>query len=266
MNQALLNEPALETISSPDTTFSLTAEEIQRFHDEGYLGPYAAVTPDEMAEIRYHIDTVVLQKDGPNPKSRLQSRHMDSRVVCDLACHPAIIGRMRSLYGNDLVMWATNFFNKEPGGSEIPWHQDLNYWPLEPLINISAWLAIDDVKIDNSCVQVLPRSHKKVVPHIGSTDGMAFSEMADPAHFDTSGLVNMELKPGEFFLFNEKTLHHSEPNRSNRRRMGMSVRVTLPIVRINDDAPPLHPGLASILASGRDDLGFKRLMERPLMP
>jgi len=44
------------------------------------------------------------------------------------------------------------------------------------------------------------------------------------------------------------------------------VRVTLPIVRINDDAPPLHPGHASILASGRDDLGFKRLMERPLMP
>ncbi len=95
---------------------------------------------------------------------------------------------------------------------------------------------------------------------------MAFGEMADPDSFQTDGLVNMVLKPGEFFLFNEKTLHHSEPNRSNRRRMGMSVRVTLPIVRIEDDIPPLHEGHASIVVSGRDTFGFKRLMERPQTP
>jgi ectoine hydroxylase-related dioxygenase (phytanoyl-CoA dioxygenase family) len=263
MTTTVLEQPATQAASTSKQDFSLTQEEIRRFHDEGFLGPYAAVTPEEMAGIRNHIDTVVLQKDGPNPKTRVQSRHMDSRVVCDLACHPAIIGRMRSLYGNDLELWATNFFNKEPGGSEIPWHQDQNYWPLEPIINISAWVAIDDVGIDNSCVQVLPRSHKKVVTHITSTEGMAFGEMADPKAFSTDGLVNMVLKPGEFFLFNEKTLHHSEPNRSQRRRMGMSVRVTLPMVRIADDIPPLHPGHASILVSGKDTFGFKRLMERP---
>jgi ectoine hydroxylase-related dioxygenase (phytanoyl-CoA dioxygenase family) len=266
MNSSLLEKPQQSASSTRSEENTLSQEEIKRFHDEGYLGPCVAVTPDAMAGIRNHIDTVVLQKDGPNPKTRLQSRHMDSRVVCDLACHPAIIGRMRSLYGPDLVMWATNFFNKEPGGSEIPWHQDLNYWPLEPLINISAWIAIDDVKIDNSCVQILPGSHKKVVPHIRSTEGMAFGEMADPNFYDPTGLVNMELKPGEFFLFNEKTLHHSEPNRSSRRRMGMSVRVTLPIVRIGQDGPPLHPGHAALLASGRDTMGFNRLMEKPQTP
>jgi ectoine hydroxylase-related dioxygenase (phytanoyl-CoA dioxygenase family) len=267
MNQALLEQPARQTSSSSlVNSHELTREEINRFHEEGYLGPYTAVTPEVMADIRNHIDTVVLQKDGPSPKSRFQSRHMDSRVVYDLASHPAIIDRMRSLYGNDLVLWATNFFCKEPGGSEIPWHQDLNYWPLEPLINLSAWIAIDDVKIDNSCVQILPRSHKKSIPHIASTDGMAFSEMADSHYFKTDNLVNMELKPGEFFLFNEKTLHHSEPNRSQRRRMGMSVRITLPIVKIEDDLPPLHPGHASIVVSGRDDMGFKRLTLAPETP
>jgi ectoine hydroxylase-related dioxygenase (phytanoyl-CoA dioxygenase family) len=244
--------------------YKLSDDEIKRFHQEGYLGPYAAYSLEEMAGIRHHIDTVVMQKDGPNPRTRAQSRHMDSKVIFDLASHPAIIGRMRSLYGNDLILWATNFFTKEPGGNEIPWHQDLNYWPLEPLINISAWVAIDDVKIDNSCVQILPRSHKKVVPHITSTDGMAFGEMADPNYFTTDGLVNMELKPGEFFLFNEKTLHHSEPNRSQRRRMGMSVRVTVPMVRIEHDGPPLHPGHAAIQVSGLDSMGFKRLMKPPV--
>ncbi|PTX97531.1 hypothetical protein DB346_21300 [Verrucomicrobia bacterium LW23] len=244
--------------------FALTAAEVERFHKEGYLGPFAAVSPEEMAGIREHIDTQVIPRQGPNPRTPLQSRHMDSRVVYDLATAPAIIDRMASLYGPNLVLWATNFFCKEPGGKEIPWHQDQNYWPLEPIINISAWIAIDDVRIDNSCVQVLPGSHKKVVQHVASRDGMAFGEEADPRGFSTDGLVNMELKPGEFFLFNEKLLHHSEPNRSNRRRMGMSVRVTIPIVRINHDVPPLHPGHHAMLVRGEDYMGFIRLGEPPV--
>jgi hypothetical protein len=250
-------------MSLVSTNYVLSPSEVKFFHDNGYLGPFSAVSLDEMASIREHIDTQVLTRNGPSP-SILQSRHMDSKVVYDLASHPAIIDRMASLYGPDLILWATNFFNKEPGGKEIPWHQDLNYWPIEPLLNISAWIAIDDVKVDNSCVQILPKSHKKVVPHIPSRDGMAFGEEADERYFDTSNLINMELKPGEFFLFNEKLLHHSEPNRSTRRRMGMSVRVTLPIVNIEQDRSPLHPGHCAILVKGEDYMGFNRLMEPPV--
>ena len=241
----------------------LSTAEIDQFHDQGYLGPYAALTPDQMADVREHIDSRVLTSDGPNPRTRLQSRHMDSKVVFDLASHPAILDRMAALYGPDLILWATNFFNKEPGGSEIPWHQDLNYWPLEPLLNISAWIAIDDVRVDNSCVQIIPGSHKKVLHHVKSREGMAFGEEADPDAFGTAGLLNMEMNPGEFFLFNEKLLHHSEPNRSQRRRLGMSVRVTLPIVKIQQDIPPLHPGHRAVLVRGHDTMGFNRLMEPP---
>ena len=241
----------------------LSAEEVARFHEQGFLGPHTAVSPDEMAVIRERIDHEVLKRDGPNPRNRVQSRHMDSKVVFDLASHPAIVDRMASLYGPHLLLWASYFFVKEPGGSEIPWHQDLNYWPLEPIINISAWIAIDDVKIDNSCVQILPGSHKKIVPHVKSRDGMAFGEEADERYFSQDKIVNMELEPGEFFLFNEKLLHHSEKNRSNRRRMGMSVRVTIPIVKIQHDVAPLHPGHAAILLRGEDYMGFNRLIAPP---
>lgn len=247
--------------SSQPLLYPLSQEEIDFFREKGYLGPYTAVSPEEMAVIREHIENKLLLRDGPNPRTRLQSRHMDSHVICDLASHPAILDRMEGLYGPHLILWATNFFNKEPGGAEIPWHQDLNYWPLEPLINISAWIAIDDVRVDNSCVQVLSGSHKKIVPHVRSREGMGFGEEADPQYYSTENLVNMELKPGEFFLFNEKLLHHSEPNRSNRRRMGMSVRVTIPIVKIQQDIPPLHPGHAAVLVRGEDYMGLNRLME-----
>lgn len=242
----------------------MSREEIESFHNNGYLGPFALISPDEMRELEPEIEEKVFQTEGPVPGAPIKSRHMDSPLVYDLVSRPEIIDRMASLYGNDLILWATYFFDKAPGGKEIPWHQDGNYWPLEPVINISAWIAIDDVTIENSCVQVIPGSHKQIVPHIKSTEDMAFAEMADPQFVDTSKAVNIELKPGEFFLFNEKTLHHSEPNRSLKRRRGMTVRVTIPIVKIDHEIPPLHPGHKAILVSGKDYMGFNQLCAPPL--
>lgn len=245
------------------SAFSLSQEEVHFFHKNGYIGPFAACSVDEMADIRAEIENI-LKTQGPNPKQKLQCRHLDQPVVYNLATRPEIVDRMKSLYGNDLILWATYFFNKEPGGSEIPWHQDLNYWPLEPVVNISAWVAIDNVTPENSCVRIIPGSHKKVLPHIKSTDGMAFQEMTDPNYFDASKAIEMPLKPGEFFLFNEKLLHQSNKNISNMRRLGMSIRVTVPFVKIEHDISPLFPGHSAILISGKDTMGFNRLAEPPV--
>jgi ectoine hydroxylase-related dioxygenase (phytanoyl-CoA dioxygenase family) len=243
---------------------TLTREEIASFHDNGFLGPYALSTPDEMAILRAEIERDVLTTDGPSPRTRVQARHMDKRVVYDLCTHPAIVERMAALYGNDLVLWASYFFNKESGGKEIPWHQDFNYWPIEPLVNISAWIAIDPVTTENSCVRIIPGSHKKIVPHIPSRDGMAFGEEADPAQVDESKAIDMELAPGEFFLFNERLLHQSNANRSNKRRMGLSVRVTVPFVKVYHDTGPLFVGHKNMVIRGTDGMGFNRLADPPM--
>jgi ectoine hydroxylase-related dioxygenase (phytanoyl-CoA dioxygenase family) len=243
--------------------FRLTPAELTHFHEQGYLGPYALCSPDEMAAIRTRIEAEVLTTDGPNPKTRLQCRHLDQRFLYDLCAHPAILDRAESLFGPDLVLWATYFFNKEPGGSEIPWHQDFNYWPLEPVVNLSAWLAIDPVTVENSCVNLIPGSHKKIIKHLPSRDGMAFGEEADPAQVDASKAIPMELKPGEFFLFNERTLHQSHKNTSQKRRLGMTMRITVPFVKITHDFSPLFPGHANIQLRGTDSLGFNRLTLPP---
>ena len=57
----------------------LTREEVDFFVENGYLGPYAAMPPAEMASIRREIEEQVLTTDGPKPRSRMQSRHMDQR-------------------------------------------------------------------------------------------------------------------------------------------------------------------------------------------
>ena len=95
---------------------------------------------------------VILKTDAPDHKNRVHNRHLDYPLIYELATHPSIVERMTSLYGPDLLLWRTNFFVKEPGAKEIPWHQDFNYWPLEPPIIISAWIAIDSATLENSCL------------------------------------------------------------------------------------------------------------------
>ncbi len=246
-----------------DPQYQLSRADVDAFVADGYLGPYAAMPPDEMAVVRREIDETVLTSDGPNPRSRGQSRHMDQPVVYDLATHPAIIERIACLLGPDLIVWATNFWLKNPGGAEIPWHQDINFWPLEPPLNTSAWIAIDEVTVENSCVQIIPGSHRQSLPHTRSPEGVAFGKMADPDSFDAGDAINMELKPGEFFIFSERTLHRSSRNTSQKRRLGISIRVTLPNVHVFQDDSPLHPGHTAIVARGRDVMGFNRYAGRP---
>lgn len=247
----------------PATTGSceLTGTEVLRFMDEGYLGPFTLCTPREMGPIREVIEREVLTAPGlsGNP---IQSRHLDCRVVYDLCSHPAIVERMAGIFGPDLVLWRSNFFAKEPGAKEIPWHQDFQYWPIEPALNISAWIAIDPATVENSCVQIIPGSHKQIVPQIKSPAEMALPTMTDPTALDASRKIDMQLEPGQFFLFNERTVHRSEPNRSVTRRIGLAVRVTIPIVKVYHEQ--LFEHHAVIILRGEDRMSFNRVTQPPL--
>ena len=55
--------------------------------------------------------------------------------------------------------------------------------------------------VENAYVQIIPGSHKRMVRHIDAPEGVAFGQMADPSFFDETQLINMELRPGDFFLF-----------------------------------------------------------------
>lgn len=45
--------------------YRLDREAVIQFHRQGYLGPFQARTPEEMDEIRRHIDEEVLTTSGP---------------------------------------------------------------------------------------------------------------------------------------------------------------------------------------------------------
>ena len=163
-------------------------------------------------------------------------RHLDNRTVYDICAHPEIVDRVASILGPDLVVWHSRVFHKRHDEPPIPWHQDGVYWSLEPLVSVSAWIAIDAAERANACVEVIPGSHLRRLPHVRTSTAGRFGHQADPDHVDASTAVAIELEPGEFFLFDTWVLHSSVANTSGRRRTALSVRYTTPDVTVAANA------------------------------
>jgi len=233
---------------------SLSPAEIRQYHDEGYLGPYVLCSPAQMAELRAKIVDEVLPTLMARPDKQ---RHLDARVVYDLCTHPAVLDRIESLVGPDVLLWQSRIVTKEPGAKLITWHTDDNYLKIEPRLNFSAWIALDETTEQNGAVRLMPGTHKLTIPHIPSTGDVYSPMQADPRYFDENGrVVEMRLQPGEFFLFTDRTLHQSGPNHTAQARIGLAVRFTVPLVRIDHD-------LGVLVVRGQDRLGFNEIVQPP---
>jgi polysaccharide pyruvyl transferase WcaK-like protein len=259
-----LSSTAVKAATATPSSMKLSPDEIETFHQHGYVGPFTAFEPVEMERVKAIIDQQVLPTPTQYCPFGLRCRHLDSRTVYDLCSAPAIIDRMASIHGPDLILWNSNLFDKPPATreqmEEYPWHQDHYNWNMEPVLNISAWLAITPATVENGCVELIPGSHRQIIPSTLDTDAdlsLRFGGVAsDPAYVDPSRKVAMTLSPGQFFLFNERILHHSNPNRSHERRLGLAIRVTVPTVRVTEPFP-------GILVRGSDHVGINRLVEPP---
>ena len=259
-----LNKPLEQLMSNALNQFTLSTEEIASFRKNGYLGPFKAFEPDEML----HVQQVIMDRIIPTPTPYcpfgLRVRHLDSATIFDLCAAPEIIGRVSSLFGPDIILWNSNIFNKPPAKAglmeEYPWHQDHYNWQMEPVLNISAWLAITPATTENGCVEVIPESHKLTIPPVLDTDpqlSIRFGGVAsDPSYVDETKKVSLTLEPGQFFLFNERILHHSNPNRSRQSRLGLAMRFTVPIVEVSESFP-------CVLISGEDKMGFNQFVDKP---
>jgi ectoine hydroxylase-related dioxygenase (phytanoyl-CoA dioxygenase family) len=252
------NKSMTACISAP-----LTRGQVLEYYRDGYLGPIMVVPPEDMEQIRRRIDLEVFSSAGPNPNqhgSRIHCRHLDHPFLMDLLRAPVLIDIARSLLGDDVMVWSSNFWVKPPGGTAVPWHQDIDYWPLNPQLNITLWLAIDPTSRENGCLQVIPTSHRSRYEHRQVAGQMLDRE----AQFASDGLpapVPLEMQPGECVLFNERILHHSAPNVSSQRRTGLGIRLTAPFVHVDQDGPVLYPAHRCVMLTGKDRFGLNRLLE-----
>jgi non-heme Fe2+,alpha-ketoglutarate-dependent halogenase len=253
----------------------LSPEERAAFARDGFAGPFTALPPDAMAASHAAL-TQALRDPSPVygfPTAR--DHHLGYRTLYEVAAHPAIVARVASLLGPDVLLWRSTIFRKLPGAGRVIWHQEHDLRghrgtpALDPPRNITAWLAFTEATRENGCVQVFPASrHALLVRRPVAKGAGIFGHDYVFENLPETQPVPMGVGPGQFFLFDEKVVHGSDPNTSATERSGISIRFTATHTRIHHGMRVDGQGLPlrrwhAILVSGRDDFGHNKLGPPP---
>lgn len=106
------------------------------------------------------------------------------------------------------------------------WHQDSPYWPiLQPKTSeLTAWVALDDVDLENGCMQMVPGSHKwgDQIEFL-HTLGKDFEAMPDEFEGRKIAVVPTPVKAGQVHFHHPLTWHGSNQNLSGRPRRAIAL-------------------------------------------
>ena len=219
----------------------LKNQQIDSYHENGYLMPLDLFTNDEATEIRTCIENLEASHDHDIAGNTLnQFFRINGQVVipfmAEIAKTPALLDAIEDLLGPDLMVWSCELFIKEPGTEKVvSWHQDLTYWGLgETNDEVTAWIAFSDVSKQSGCMKFIPRSHKQnIVPHSDTfgENNLLSRGQEIAVEVDEEEAVYNELKPGQMSLHHGRLFHASGPNKSDDRRIGMAIRYVTPKVQ-----------------------------------
>lgn len=169
-------------IKTPESHFYLSTEEVEKFHRQGYIGPFTLYPPDEMKTLWRQTRLQALDRShaiyqsnaavSGNTNISNYDRHLDIDFLAEHICRREIVDRVSSILGPDVICWRTEFFPKHPGEEGTDWHQADTFanasgtpqivWPEDSEFGgtITVWSAFTDATTDNGCLQFIPSTHK----------------------------------------------------------------------------------------------------------
>lgn len=225
----------------------LSEEDITKFHRDGFLGPFRVCSEEELKPVQKHVSKKISKERYENPLDHFIDRHRDCSLINDIVTHPEIVDRMTSIYGPNLICRSSRIWPKPPEKTHVPWHQDGIDYALHPTTTVSAWVALTEATTENGCIRLVPGSHRRgFTPHgdVDSPGETVFGEKIDDEAISEDEVVDMELEPGEFFLFSERTYHSSKKNTTDSTRVGLSIRASPSFVHLNpDEDKPKRPAM-----------------------
>jgi non-haem Fe2+, alpha-ketoglutarate-dependent halogenase len=206
---------------------SLSAAAIRHYQEHGYYAPVRALSTTEAADVRRHLEDYERVGGGLSGPLRHKT-HLLFTWLNDLVRHPGILDPVEDLIGPNILCWGTSFFIKEARNpSFVSWHQDSTYWGLEPPDIVTAWVAISESTLENGAMRVIPGSHigeQKAHRDTFAPDNLLSRGQEIAVDVDGSTAVDLVLQPGEMSLHHVRLIHGSEPNPSERRRIGFAIR------------------------------------------
>jgi non-heme Fe2+,alpha-ketoglutarate-dependent halogenase len=221
--------------ADPALARTLRPAQVQAFNRDGIIGPFDVHTAEEALANRAAFDAMLAAFRAQGKDSyAINGFHDRCATIWDLAVNPRILDLVQDLIGPDIVVWGSHFFCKMPGdGKAVAWHQDATYWPLTPTRTVTAWIAIDDADLGNGAMQFIPGSHLygalPVRPSTPQDNNVLWEQSDGWERFGAPASVAW--RAGQCTLHSDLLLHGSQPNESDRRRCGLTVRYAAAEVR-----------------------------------
>ncbi len=245
--------------ATPPLAGRLSPAEVEHYRREGYTLFNRPVLPEpKFAALKNYFEGILADLPATERPEAMDVPHFMHPKLLDWALDESVLSLVTPILGEDLALFSTHFICKPTGnGKRVPWHEDSAYWKgkITPMEVCTVWFAIDPSTRINGCMMVIPRTHRE------GQSGFSDYEAVDPAksvfgteivkpHRDDTKRVYVELQANECSLHDARIQHGSEPNTSQIRRCGWTLRFCSTKVKFN------HAGFDGAhqvyLARGRD--------------
>jgi len=222
-------------VQNPDPK-TLSTAQIDHYNQKGYISPLNVFSTKEIDAHRLYFDQLIEEtlcqgRDGYS----INGWHSKSTEIYDLVTDYRLLDYLEDILGPDLICWGTHYFCKMPNDiTRVSWHQDASYWPITPSKTVTVWLAVDDTDLGNGAMQIIPKSHlhgQISFEHSSSQEQNVLGQTVLKPEGYGDAAVPLEMKAGQISLHSDLLLHSSEPNTSNRRRCGLTMRFISPDVK-----------------------------------
>lgn len=192
------------------------------YERNGYTIYRNVLDADLISEIQGHIAWCRKKLDVQHSRPFPLHDAFFARLVSD----SQLLAIAETYVGPDISLYSSHYLIKEPE-SELPilWHQDLDYWPLEPQVMVTLYLAIDPTTPENGCMRVIPGSHHSLREHAESGDKPnVFGKELSLSEEELSRAVDIILQPGDVEVHHPFIIHGSPANASPHRRAALPMR------------------------------------------
>ena len=263
--------------------YALSAEQVEFYHEHGYLAGIRILDDDQLAALREELVALV---DPAHPGHDLfyefnANESADPQKILfhalgawrikpglhDLLWHPAFVVPAAQLLGGAVRFWHDQIFYKPAHhGGIVIWHQDYSYWTrTTPMAHVSCWIGLDDSTRENGCVHYVPGSHRwPLLPRASFANDMdAVLDSLTPAQHAEFKPVAIELKAGECSFHHPLMVHGSYANNTARPRRAVVLNAFRDGVTSASDAP-LLAGVPPIPCGEKIDGQFFPLLFGPV--
>lgn len=236
----------------------------EAFDRDGYVVARGAIDPDLAGEMVEHVHWLGRKHPDVRPEALHHELLVNDPFIHRLTGDARLLDLAEPFIGPDIALFAAHYIAKRPtSGQAVAWHQDGSYWPLEPMEVVTLWVAGTDSDGTNGCMRVIPGTQNRRLLSLEEmvkvdTDQHVLELAVHPDQIDASEAIDLKLEAGDVSIHNPQIIHGSESNRSDRWRIGLTLRYIPTTTRV------VREGHTCLLHRGRATAGIANIYaDRP---